>query len=182
MKQTIYLVGGRASGKTSLGKLLARAGGLAFVDTDRLVEQETGCSIARYVADHGWEAFRDAESRALASVAEGETAVVATGGGMVLRRENRLRMKDGIVLYLRAEPDVMAGRLQQDPNEAQRPSLTGKSIVEEMRQIMAEREPLYEEVAQVVLDASLPLSELLEVARQEVARLSAEEQGTGGAG
>lgn len=162
MKCSVILVGGRASGKSTLGRQLAGELGKRFVDTDRLVEQDIGCTIADYVEKHGWEAFRDVESRVLEGLADSRDVVVATGGGMVLRAENRERMRrNGVVLYMRAAPEVLASRLEHDPEESQRPSLTGRSIAEEIRQVMEEREDLYSVAAHHVLDAAAPLDILL---------------------
>ena len=137
MQQTIYLVGPRAAGKTTFGRALARRLGRAYVDTDVHLNETTGESVADIVAREGWEGFRRRESAALRETTAPDT-VVATGGGMVLDPENRRFMRDhGIVLYLRAPASVLAARLSASPNAAQRPSLTGKSIIEEISEVLA---------------------------------------------
>lgn len=163
----IFLVGARASGKTSLGKLLAAALGTSCLDTDLLLVAALGRSIADVVRSEGWEAFRRHEStvlrEAIARAAQG--GVISTGGGMVLAPENRALMRGtGIVFYLHAPASVLAERLLAQPLEGQRPSLTGQGIAEETARILAERDGLYREVASCVLEAAQPLQTVLEQA------------------
>ncbi len=160
MQQHIFLIGGRASGKTSLARVLADKLGTTWVDTDGLLQERVGESISSLVGREGWDMFRDQETETLRSVCTMPPMIVACGGGMVLRAQNRELLKSGMVFYLKADPSVLAERLAADPNEPQRPSLTGKSIDQEMREVMAEREPLYLSCADCVLDSSKPLDEL----------------------
>ncbi|MDD3312489.1 shikimate kinase AroL [Pseudodesulfovibrio sp.] len=158
--RAIYLIGPRACGKTSVGRALADRLGLDFVDTDHELARDVGMEIADYVAARGWDAFRDREAGVLARLAAGPLRVVGCGGGIVLRAENRSVLSGGVVVYLRTEPETLAARLMRDPNEAQRPSLTGKGIVDEVREVLAERAPLYEACADIVL-AEAPLAEVV---------------------
>lgn len=157
----VFLIGGRASGKTTLGRLLAERLGAEFADTDERVVQALGMSIADYVSREGWEAFRDRETEALEAVCAEPPLVVACGGGLVLRPRNRELLRTGLTIYLHAPAGVLAARLAADPNEAQRPSLTGKGLLEEIGEVLAAREPLYREAACVVLDADAEPGELL---------------------
>ena len=126
MGHTIYLVGARAAGKTTFGGALARQLGCNYVDTDIHLRETTGETVADIVAREGWDGFRKRESAVLRAVTAPGT-VIATGGGMVLAEENRRFMREnGIVLYLSAPAEVLASRLQANPNAAQRPTLTGK--------------------------------------------------------
>jgi|GEM_PF-34150 len=161
MRPNIYLVGPRAGGKTTLGLALAHALGRDFADTDALFVQKWGQSIADFVAERGWDAFRDEETRILEAVDRAPGRVIACGGGMVLRPRNRELLSRGLTLALLAAPSVLAARLARDPAEAQRPSLTGKPLLDEVAEILAEREPLYRASALAVLDAALPLEDLL---------------------
>ena len=152
MGHTIYLVGARAAGKTTFGGALARQLGCNYVDTDIHLRETTGETVADIVAREGWDGFRKRESAVLRAVTAPGT-VIATGGGMVLAEENRRFMrKNGIVLYLSAPAD---------PNAAQRPTLTGKSIAEEVAEVLAAREPLYRETATHILNAAATPKELL---------------------
>ena len=156
--KTLFLVGPRASGKTTVGRMLARALGRSCEDTDVRIEKNVGMSIARFVAEKGWPAFREAESRALHDVSDGDGGkglVVSTGGGMVLSVENRNYMRSrGVVIYLSAPVAVLAGRLRKNGDAGKRPSLTGGAIADEVGQVMAERGPLYRACAHFIVDAA----------------------------
>lgn len=164
MPRTIFLTGARASGKTTIGRKLADALNYRFFDTDQYLLQMTKLTVAEIVAKEGWGGFRRRESEALRSVTEPET-VIATGGGMVLSADNRAFMRaSGTVFYLSVPVAVLAARLQADPNADQRPTLTGRTIVDEVSEVLIAREPLYREVAHYVLDASLPVAAVVEQA------------------
>ncbi len=159
---TVFLVGARASGKTTIGRALARALAWTFADTDQHILRVTGWSVAEIVAREGWEGFRARESRALRDVAC-PPVVVATGGGMVLAEENRVFMRErGRVFYLRAPAAVLAARLEANPLRSQRPSLTGKSVAEEVEDILARREALSQDAAGYVLAAGQSPSQVVE--------------------
>lgn len=143
--KNIYLIGLRASGKTTVGRALAEVLGCALLDTDALVVERAGCTIDRLVADKGWEHFRELEKQALVQASALPGKVVATGGGMVLDPENRKLMNGtGVVFYLAADAALMAQRLMADPNTVtQRPALTTLDLHDEIAAVMTEREPLY---------------------------------------
>ncbi|EEP94334.1 Shikimate kinase 2 [Yersinia aldovae ATCC 35236] len=169
MTQTIFMVGARGAGKTTIGKALAQALGYRFIDTDSFMQQSLQMTVADVVAREGWDGFRLRESMALQTVTAPKT-VVATGGGAVLARENRTFMRNhGLVLYLRASANVLVERLTEEPEDAQRPSLTGKPIVDEIRDVLASREALYQEAAHHVLDATLPPKHVIELILQVLA-------------
>lgn len=152
----IFLIGPRACGKTTVGRALAAESGRNFVDTDAALQENCGRTIADIIARDGWDAFRDEESRILKEVTS-PNCVISTGGGMILRPENRSFMRaNGIVFYLCAPVEVLASRLQKTPVDSQRPSLTGKSITEEVAEVLAARAPLYEACARHIVDATLP--------------------------
>lgn len=159
-----FLVGLRGSGKSTLGRRLAQDLGLAFVDTDEQVVAAAGMSIAQLVAAQGWEAFRDLESDVLRQVAQGQGQVVATGGGIILRPQNREVLRGrGAVFYLMASIPALLARLTADPLAHQRPALPGSenaALADELRQALADREHLYLEVAHMLLGADKPLEEL----------------------
>ncbi len=159
----LFLVGLRGCGKSALGRLVAERTVMEFVDTDLLVEEKAGKSIAQIVQASGWEAFRDLESQVLIEVCARTGQVVATGGGMVLRARNRKLLREcGKTLYLMADVPVLAARLTADPDPARRPALSDGSRADELRRCLAEREPLYTEVMDGLLQARKPLDELVE--------------------
>ena len=156
----LFLVGARASGKTTIGKALARSLGLPFADTDQHLLHRAGLTVEQIVAAEGWPGFRSRESLALQEVSDAHPAgcVVSTGGGMVLAEENRLLMRQrGMVIFLDAPAQTLAERLSRNPVNCQRPSLTGKGLIEEIGQILDERRHLYEQAAHHIVDASQPL-------------------------
>lgn len=154
MTQPIFLIGSRACGKTTVGEGLAQATGFEFVDTDRWLRQYSGMTVAEIVEKEGWEGFRQRESDALQAVTAPGT-VIATGGGMVLSEANRQFMHErGVVIYLCAPAQVLAARLAAVPEQGQRPTLTGKTIVDEVEDVLAERETLYRATAHHVVDAT----------------------------
>lgn len=159
----IYLVGLRGSGKTSLGERVAAATGTCFVDQDAVVSERAGKPISRIFKEDGEAAFRRLEAEVLRELAACDGLVVATGGGVVLAKENRLLMrkkgkaaKPPFVIYLHAAPEVLAPRLQNDPaSKEQRPPLTSApDALAELRLLYQQRDRLYREVADVVVDAS----------------------------
>lgn len=159
----IFLLGMRASGKTTVGLALARTLGCAFVDTDALVVEAAGSSIETIVAEQGWDEFRRLESEALTRAAELPGKVVATGGGIVLAQANRGRMaKSGVSFYLAADAGLLVGRLGRDPNTAQRPALTPLGLHDEIAQVMTEREPLYMACMDHMLQAHRGVDELVD--------------------
>lgn len=154
MTNTIYMVGARAAGKTTIGQALAKELGYPFVDTDIYMFETTRLTVADVVAKEGWDGFRKRESDALRTVTT-PGIVVATGGGMVLSEENREFMRaNGTVFYLCAPASVLAARLEAYPDADNRPTLTGRPIVEEVSEVLAARESLYQGAAHYVLDAS----------------------------
>ncbi len=145
----LYLIGYRCTGKTSVGKLLAAELGYAFEDMDTRIAGEIGLGIADIVARDGWEFFRQREASLLQVIGARERQVVSTGGGVVLRPENRRRIRDsGLAVWLTARPDTILRRMRADRRSADsRPALTGESLKEEVRGTLAERLPLYAVVA-----------------------------------
>ncbi len=171
----VFFTGPRASGKTSVGRLLAQRLSRGFVDTDDLVKEQAGQSIAELVDQEGWPAFRALESKVLAEVCAKEPMVVATGGGMVLAEANRKLMREsGLVFLLWTRAEVLLERLALEQLAAQRPALTNLSWEEEMLQTLAEREPLYRDVAHVMLDSALDMETLVDQAHARLVSLVAD--------
>lgn len=142
----LALVGLPGSGKTTIGRLLARRLGLAFVDLDEAIEQELGCTIRAFFEAEGEAAFRDVEGRALQRLTGGPPCVLSTGGGIVLRPGNRARLRETcLVVYLHASAEDLFRRLR---NDRKRPLLQVEDPLARLRALEAERDPLYREVAQ----------------------------------
>ena len=153
----VFLGGGRGAGKTTVGRALARELSCAFTDMDEFLCARAGMSVAEMVAAEGWAGFRARECAALreAVAGAGDNAVIATGGGIVLDPGNRAFLREkGRVFWLSLAPEAAAGRLAASPLAAQRPSLTGKSLLEEVREVMEARAPLYAEAAHHTVDAA----------------------------
>ena len=150
----IVLVGYRASGKSTVGRLLASRAGWPFLDSDAEVEARAGRSIADIFADGGEPTFRDLEEEAIEALcAQQAEAILATGGGAVVRPANRERLRRfGEVVYLRAPAPVLADRLRRAGGA--RPALTSEGLVAEVAAVLEAREPLYQEVADLVIDAA----------------------------
>jgi shikimate kinase len=143
----LYLIGYRCTGKSSVGRLLARAMAWTFVDMDHELVTEAGIPIEEIVDSRGWEYFRERESQLLEGLSQAGQQVVSTGGGVVTAPENIAIMRgSGKVVWLHASPATIAARMEADRNTAgQRPPLHGKDSVVEIEQVLAERLPLYEE-------------------------------------
>jgi shikimate kinase/3-dehydroquinate synthase len=151
----LYLVGNMGSGKTTIGEQVAQRLGMSFTDLDRDIEGMTGQTVAELFAQRGEEAFRQLEREALARTIILMDTVVATGGGVVLREENRALMRrKGWVIYLRASPETLWQRLQ---HATDRPLLRTESPSETLQAIAQAREPLYQEADWVIdTDALAP--------------------------
>lgn len=148
---SIALVGYRASGKSTVGKRVAEMLGWEFVDADQALEADGGRTIADLFRVEGEPFFREQEARMVDRLAGVPRTVLATGGGAVLRPENRQALKrSGMVVWLDADVEELARRLGEDAGG--RPSLTGRGLVEEVGAVMAERAALYGEVADAIVD------------------------------
>lgn len=178
--QTVFLIGPRACGKTTLGQKLALKMGWDFIDTDQALLKKEKRSIAEIVATEGWQGFRQRESKILQEIIHADQenqpsshspcgCIIATGGGIVLLSENRRFLREnGLVLYLQVPAKILAARLAADPQHSQRPSLTGKGLLEEVENVLHEREKMYQETAHCTLQADQPLPVLIAEAVRQV--------------
>ncbi len=159
-RANIVLIGARGTGKTTVGRALASHLGWVFADADDLVEATASKSIAEIFTTEGEPSFRDRESAALAELCTRPAHVIATGGGAVVRAANRQILREtGFVVWLVASPEAAWARLLADPTTAtRRPNLTATGGVEEVRALIAAREPIYRETADftVATDALSP--------------------------
>ena len=142
------------SGKSTVGRHLARQLGLQFVDSDHHLERQLGMPIREFFDRNGEAAFRDAEQEAIEALCAEENIVLATGGGAVLRPSNRDALHSQThVLYLRATPEELQRRLK---NDTQRPLLQVADPMRRLRELYRERDPLYRRTAHFVVEAARP--------------------------
>jgi shikimate kinase len=146
----IFLVGMMGAGKTTIGRALARKLGLDFADADKELVTRTGAAVATIFEIEGEAGFRKRESALLVELAAGENSVIATGGGVVLAEENRKVMRErGTVVYLRARVESLWERTRHDSS---RPLLETPDPRGTLATLLEQREPLYLEVAHLVVD------------------------------
>jgi shikimate kinase len=152
---SLVLVGLPGSGKSTVGRSLGRRLAVPFHDSDHALEQRIGCSIREFFEREGESRFRDLEHEVLADlVAPGPPRVIATGGGAVLREQNRQLLRQGPhVVYLHSSPEEIWRRLRHD---TQRPLLQVNDPQARLRHLFAERDPLYREVADFVIETGRP--------------------------
>ncbi len=157
MSGHIILIGYRGSGKTTVGRRLAARLGRAFVDADEHLEAAAGKSIREIFAAEGEPGFRDREEATITELTTLPDAVLATGGGAVLREANRDRLRAaGFVVWLTADPHTLWERLQTDAaTRERRPDLAGGGL-DEVTRLLAVRTPLYRGLA----DLEIPAGEM----------------------
>jgi shikimate kinase len=149
-KVNIVLSGFMASGKSTVGALLSRITGLTFVDTDSLIEEETGSSIRRIFDEHGEARFRELERLVIAKESTRSGAVLAVGGGAVLDPENVSGLRrNGIIYLLKVSPEDVANRAGTD---GARPLLQGE--LDSIEALLKQRETAYREAADLVVETS----------------------------
>lgn len=167
------------SGKTTLGQRVARLLGLEFLDCDRELEAQTGASVSLIFDVEGEAGFRERETRMIENLATRDGVLVATGGGVVLRRRNRELLKHGgLVVYLRTSVAQQIKRLSHDRT---RPLLQTPDRRERLTRLAAERNPLYEELADIVFpsrnrNAAISARALAELIRARWAEEDAAQQ------
>lgn len=147
----IYLIGPMGSGKTSIGSRVARILGMQFIDCDHELEEQTGASVSLIFDIEGEEGFRARESRLLEDLSSRSGLLVATGGGAILREENREMMsRTGLVVYLETPVEQQLRRLSRDRS---RPLLQTGDRRKKLERLAAERNPLYREIADIEFPA-----------------------------
>lgn len=151
----IYLIGFMGSGKSTVGKLLARAVKREFVDLDEKITEQAGCTISKIFESEGEEGFRERESAALREIAQRQNLVVALGGGAVLRDENwELVRETGVSIYLQVSPELLHKRLE---SEVERPLLLGATSKQRLiREILHQRKARYEQADLAICNEGTP--------------------------
>jgi shikimate kinase len=155
----IYLVGMMGAGKTTAGRLLARRLKLEFLDSDHELERRCGVKIPVIFEIEGEAGFRARETQVIAELTRLDGVVLATGGGAVLAEECRRRLAArGTVLYLHARPEDLYRRVRHDKN---RPLLATPDPLGRLKELYAERDPLYRSIADVVVEAGTQSAQAL---------------------
>ena len=169
----IFLIGYRATGKSTVARNIAASLGLKCVDSDALIVQAAGMTITEIFARETEEGFRERESEVVAKIALGDNQVVALGGGAVLRSENRAAIcNQGRIVWLQASVDSVCARLREDSQtKSQRPQLTSHDLYDEVSELMERRRGVYADIADFAVDTEL--LDAAEVALEVIATLSA---------
>lgn len=150
----LSLIGLPGSGKTTVGRQLARRLQIPFVDTDQVLEQRLGCSIRDFFASEGESRFRDLEEQVIDELTLTHEGVLSTGGGVVLRAPNRAHLHQrSHVIYLRSTPEEVYRRVSHDQN---RPLLQVDDPMQRLRELYAVRDPLYRETAHFIVETGRP--------------------------
>ncbi|KQC07926.1 MAG: hypothetical protein APR62_05635 [Smithella sp. SDB] len=145
----VVLIGYRATGKSTVGRILSDKLKIPFCDTDSLVESKMEMPIKEIVAFYGWDFFRLKEKETIKNLTQNKSRIIATGGGVVLDQENvKLLEQTGVIIWLNAPVKDIVDRLNKDAqNEAVRPQFTSGNISEETVAIMNQRHRLYDNAA-----------------------------------
>lgn len=150
----ISLIGLPGSGKSTVGRQLARRLQRPFFDSDHVIEQQLGCSIRAYFEREGEDRFRDVEEAVIDQLTQKPDCVVSTGGGVVLRAANRQHLQArSRVIYLNSSPDELFRRLRHDVN---RPLLQVADPLGRLRDLHTQRDPLYRQTAHFVIETGRP--------------------------
>jgi len=149
MSKNIILVGLMGDGKSNIGRNLAKQLNKDFYDSDRVIEDRTGVDIATIFEIEGEQGFRDREEQVIKELCQSKNIVLATGGGSILREENRKNMKKyGHVVYLCTTAELLYSRIRYDKS---RPLMQNKNPLETLRKLLRDREPFYKEVADTII-------------------------------
>ena len=152
----IVLIGFRGTGKSTVGKLLANRLERNFIDSDKYIEDSTGKTIKHIFEGDGEEGFRKIEADVIAKLSRMDNKVIAAGGGAILREDNVRNLKDnGFLVLLEATPEIIHNRITQDEKTTQqRPSLTDKKPLDEIKHLLEQREHPYKNAADHTINTS----------------------------
>lgn len=150
----LFLIGYRGTGKTSTARLVAEKLAWRWLDADAVLEERCGRSIRQIFAEEGEAWFRDKESAILQELCGLREHVIATGGGVILRPENRQRLKQGAVVWLRAAPSILWQRLQNDASTGERRPNLSQGGLGEIEEFLRIRTPLYEACRDFTVDTA----------------------------
>lgn len=161
-QRPVALVGFMGTGKTTVGRALARELGWAFVDVDSEISRRTGLSIPEVFSQHGEAAFRRMEVDALEELLGKPGSVIGCGGGIVTAARGRAALARAFVVYLAADEQALVARLERAPDK--RPlvaGLEGAALAERVHELLVERRPLYAEVADIAVDSAQPTGQVI---------------------
>ncbi|MDR4508004.1 MAG: shikimate kinase [Candidatus Brocadiaceae bacterium] len=152
----IILVGFRGTGKTTIGKILAQRLHKKFVDSDERIERESGKTIKDIFAENGEKYFRKVETQIIKELSLLDDVIISTGGGVILKEENvKLLKKNGIIIFLHADADILYKRIRNDSETQQnRPKLTEHGEFEEISYLIAYRWQFYDRAADFILETT----------------------------
>lgn len=166
MFKNIILTGFMGVGKTSVGTRLARDLGYSFIDTDELIEADQKIAITEIFSSFGEPYFRDVETRIIRRVLEGEDQVISTGGGAVIRDENRAVFKErGLTVCLTARPEVIYNRIR---HETHRPLLQVADPLARVRELLGARERFYRQADLIIDTSEKTVDQVIDEIRQKV--------------
>lgn len=171
----LFLIGYRATGKTSVGKALASVLKWDFIDADLMLVKKYGLTINEIVAKQGWDVFREMECQIIKQICLLDRHVVATGGGAVLNNENVKNMKkQGSLVWLKADPETIKKRIAEDEKTKDlRPALTDKGLIKEINEVLSARNPIYESSMNFCVDTdSLSINEVSNIILKKINRLN----------
>ncbi len=156
--RNIFLIGFMGAGKTTVGEVLAQKIGYTCVDPDQVLEENAGTTISTIFSEYGEDYFRDLETKTLESISEGEKQVIATGGGVVIKDRNWDIMKEaGLTIYLKAPVEVLYERIKDSTH---RPLLQVENPLERARELLDEREHLYQKADLIIDTESMNVDEV----------------------
>ena len=152
----IVLIGFRGTGKSTVGRLLAKRLERDFIDSDQQIESSTGKTIKSIFEDDGEEGFRQIEVDTITELSKEDNKVISAGGGVILREENVNNLKNnGFLVLLEATPEIIHSRIARDEKTTQqRPSLTNKKPLDEIRHLVEQREHAYKNAADYTINTS----------------------------
>jgi shikimate kinase len=178
--RNIILIGLRGCGKSSVGRELALRLGWPLVDTDKRIEATAGRSIREIFKQDGEASFRSLEAAVIAQVVQGSEQVISVGGGAVLSEPNRQALRAaGLCVWLTAPPEELYRRMLGDPrNHATRPALTDRDVLDEVRHLLKQREPLYAGLAHHVVETGgRPIGQVVDAVLALLGRCSTSSEG-----
>ena len=150
--KNIFIIGSMGSGKTSIGKMLAKENNLSFLDTDHEIIRSCGYSIPDIFKEFGEEHFRNLETEQLRKMKALENHVISTGGGIILKNDNRKLMKElGIIIFLDINISSQVDRVK---NRKNRPLLNDQNLKDNLLSLKKTRDPIYKKISNYIIDVS----------------------------